>query len=443
MPENMMVPRRRALVAPLSLVTVLALGGGVADAASTPKITGVKPLKLEIGQRLTVTGKHFVPGANKNILVFKRDGKPAVFVKVTEAATSRKLAVVVPPKLLPFLTENNKTGIYRFRLRVLGKRFGNAFTATKLSPQIGAPGSVPGTPGVPGAPAEDCDNDKSPNDADTDDDNDKLADTTEATLKTDPCKLDTDGDGVSDAFEVESALDLNLRALPYPGKKPYPNALDGGDAGIDYDGDGLAQIEEYTLWLYTNNGNMPMTYSDGDQDTNPDGELTPAGGGSPLDIEGNGTLSDDEKDADNDGMGNYDESHGRLTAAWWSGALPSERAFAGVANNQVMAPLNMVDPDVDGDGVLDGYDDQDHDDWSNIDERSRSKLPAATHPAYASQTGLEDFFIAVNPYNPCLPNANARTCSLYVPFTNAWAPFDGSIDRSHPPYGLTKSTGGS
>ena len=178
MPQNMMVPRRRALVAPLSLVTVLALGGGVAE-PRTPKITGVKPLKLEIGQRLTVTGKNFVPGANKNILVFKRDGKPAVFVKVTEGATSTKLAVVVPPKLMPFLTENDKAGIYRFRLRVLGKRFGDAFTATKLSPQIGAPGSVPG-PGVPGAPAGDCDNDKSPNDVDTDDDNDKLSDAAEA-----------------------------------------------------------------------------------------------------------------------------------------------------------------------------------------------------------------------------------------------------------------------
>ena len=53
--------------------------------------------------------------------------------------------------------------------------------------------------------------------------------------------------------------------------------------------------------------------------------------------------------------------------------------------------------------MLDGYDDQDHDDWSNIDERSRSKLPAAAHPAYAGQTGLDDLFIAVNPYNPCLP----------------------------------------
>src|SRR5262249_5789380 len=135
MPQNMLVPRRRALVAPLSLVIALALGGVAHAASPPPKITGVKPLKLEIGQPLTVTGKYFVPGVSKNILVFKRDGKPAVFVKVTESATSSKLTVVVPPKLMPFLADGDKTGIHRFRLRVLGKRFGDAFTATNLSPQ--------------------------------------------------------------------------------------------------------------------------------------------------------------------------------------------------------------------------------------------------------------------------------------------------------------------
>ena len=81
-----------------------------------------------------------------------------------------------------------------------------------------------------------------------------------------------------------------------------------------------------------------------------------------------------------------------------------------------MTPLEHVDPDVDGDGVLDGYDDQDHDGWSNIDERSRSALPAAPHPAYAGQTGLDGLYIAVNPYNPCLPDINSRACTLHPPF---------------------------
>jgi hypothetical protein len=441
MPQNMMVPRRRALVAPLSLVLALALGGVAHAASPTPKITGVKPLKIEIGGTLTVTGKYFTPGKSKNIVVFKRDGKPAVFVKVTNQATSSKLTVMVPAKLMPFLANGDKTGIYRFRLRVLAKRFGDAFTATKLSPQIGAPGALGGA-GTPSAPEADCDNDKSPNNVDTDDDNDGLPDTAEAGLKTDPCKIDSDGDSVSDTFEVESALDLNLRAVPYPGKRPYPNALDGSDAARDFDGDGMAMIEEYTMWLYTNGGRLPLTYSDGDQDTNPDGATTDSPG-SPLDMNHNGQLSDDEKDADGDGLTNFDESHGRLTPDYFAKAIQKEQAFYGRADVQAMTAVNYVDPDVDGDGVLDGADDQDHDGWSNIDEVSRSALPAAAHPAYAGVTGLAGLYIAVNPYNPCLPDPNSRVCSLHPPIdpTSSWAPFDGSVDTGHPPYALSANTG--
>ena len=312
MPENKMVPRRRGLIAPLALLLTFAMSA-VAHAASTPpKITKVQPLNVEVGQTLTVTGKHFVPGKSRNTLVFKRDGKRAVFVKVTDKATSTKLTVVVPTKLLDFLKDGDKLGTYRFRLRVLGKRFGDAFTATKLSPRISPPGA--GKPGGPVAAVNnDCDNDKVLNDVDADDDNDKLPDAAEIGLKTDPCKADTDGDGVTDAFEVESALDLNLRALPYPGKRPFPNALDGTDGGADYDGDGLSLVEEYTLWLYTTQGNLPLTYSDGDQDTSTTGPFTPANG-SPLDRDGNGMLGDDDKDADGDGLGNWEEWHGPLNA---------------------------------------------------------------------------------------------------------------------------------
>ncbi len=386
----------------------LALGGVAHAASPTPKITGVKPLKVEIGGTLTVTGKHFTPGKSKNIVVFKRDGKPAVFVKVTDQATSSKLTVVVPAKLMPFLANGDKTGIYRFRLRVLAKRFGDAFTATKLSPQIGAPGALGGA-GTPSAPEADCDNDKSPNNVDTDDDNDGLPDTAEAGLKTDPCKIDSDGDSVSDTFEVESALDLNLRAVPYPGKRPFPNALDGSDAGRDFDGDGMAMIEEYTLWLYTNGGRLPLTYSDGDQDTNPDG-LTTDSPGSPLDMNHNGQLSDDEKDADGDLLGNWDEYGGRMQPAWWTATYKNEKQYLGGNGASVLSTTSLVDPDTDGDGVLDGLDDQDHDGYANRDELDRDA------------TGLW-----VHAYNPCLPNPYSRTCSLHPPIDNAWAPFGSPL----------------
>ena len=74
----------------------------------------------------------------------------------------------------------------------------------------------------------------------------------------DPCKADTDGDGVEDGYEYQSARDLNddehqdpNTYLPYPEKRPYPNALDGTDGDTDHDGDSLTLLEEYGLWKYT------------------------------------------------------------------------------------------------------------------------------------------------------------------------------------------------
>ena len=95
----------------------------------------------------------------------------------------------------------------------------------------------------------------------------------------------------------------------------------------------------------------------------------------------------------------------------------------------VYAGTNIVDPDTDGDGVLDGADDQDHDDIPNIDEMSRNA--ASGHPIvkgcntegavnYASDSGR------VNPFNPCLPNPAARTCTRHPGLNGAPAPFDGS-----------------
>ena len=92
----------------------------------------------------------------------------------------------------------------------------------------------------------DCDSDGTPNRVDTDDDNDLLPDTLEKSLRLDPCNADTDGDGVEDGYEYQSAKDLNddeyqnpNAYLPYPAKTPYPNPLYKTDADTDYDGDTL------------------------------------------------------------------------------------------------------------------------------------------------------------------------------------------------------------
>ncbi len=121
----------------------------------------------------------------------------------------------------------------RFRLRVLAKRFGKSFTATKLSPKIGPPGSGPGAGPATRRRARRRRSLHGGRHARRRRTPTRTACPTRSRLASRPipCKLDTDGDGVSDGFEYESALDLNSRALPYAGKKPYPNPLDGSDAG--------------------------------------------------------------------------------------------------------------------------------------------------------------------------------------------------------------------
>lgn len=406
------MPRIR-LASPLrtfpALLLALGLVPATAQAAGTPTITKVSPMKIEVGQTLTISGKGFVPGKGTNTVVFKRDGKAAVFVKA-DSATATRIVLKVPTKVTPFLKgKDGNAAPQKFRLRVLARKFGKAFTSNKLSPQIGPPGAFSNDGSVPGCTpdfktAKDSDGDGTP-------------DPQEKLYKTDPCKADTDGDGITDTFEIESALDLNSRALPYAGKRPYPNALDGTDKNSDFDGDGLTLGEEYTLWVYTTGGGkLPLTYSDGDQDTNVDGSDTPANG-SALDINGDGFLTDDEKDADNDALTNYDESHGRMTSGWWQAATqnntPAEPPFFGREGTQVMSETSMTDPDTDGDGLPDGADDQDQDGYPNVAELSRALAltPSGQH-------------LMVNPYNPCLPDFRSRVCTLHPPFENPWAPFN-------------------
>ena len=85
----------------------------------------------------------------------------------------------------------------------------------------------------------------------------------EIAIRTDPCLRDTDKDGIEDGYEYQSALDLNHYPvnppLPYPGKRPYPNALDPSDATTDYDGDGLKLSEEFAAWLdFSSDGQCPL-----------------------------------------------------------------------------------------------------------------------------------------------------------------------------------------
>jgi hypothetical protein len=365
----------------------------------------------------------------------------------------------------------------------------------------GTGGSGGGSGGDGPGPAVDCT-------SSADHDGDMLSNTLEAQLDTDPCLADTDGDGIGDGYEYKSAVDLNNdeyqepnQSLPYPGKRPYPNPLDPSDAGTDYDGDTLRLTDEQSLWLISSSPatrtiETPLSYSDGLQHSiyehrpgegdrrfpalpaagyakqteftnwasgagyltslhvpdpdNPgdylvrdlfDFDLNPVTPNETLhyDLDGNGFLSDQERDEDADGMINFDENSGRTQAGWWTSCYSFEKPYY-----ITYSDTDIADPDTDGDGVRDGADDQDHDDFPNVMELSRFAASGLDDTEAGQQCvlseAIEDTFEnvdpphylhqnaygRVNPFNPCLPVIHSRTCNRFPRFDQEWAPFDQS-----------------
>ena len=404
--------------------------------APAPQITSFTPLKSNVGQKLTILGKNFRSGKDNNRVFFLRQGGGITSAKPVFASKTR-IVVTIPDTITPLLRSTGRT---RFQLRILTSLYGKP-TQLSSSPLIGRavvdPGPGPGPGPIPiNSPGGDCDLDKIVNSQETDDDNDLVPDTTEAVYThTDACKPDTDGDGISDGYEWQSAKDLNDvvhfgvadAARPYPGKKPWPNPLDPTDAAIDHDGDGLTMIDEFQLFKYFGSGTLPLNYSAGKQRSKPT-SVPLLGTLDYMDINHSGFLSDDERDADGDNLGNWDEMYGRMTQGWWDsemsgqGGQPKEthyylldRASGEVAD---FPDVSAVDPDSDGDLIPDGDDDQDHDGLSNSFEISR---PWDWQMTYVSNThngpAPEDYAdfdppgpLPESPWDPAMyPNTHAPT----------------------------------
>ena len=263
------------------VATAVAAGPAAAPAtaakrskAAKPKITRVTPMRVEVGETLTIRGQRFKAKKRRNTVIFRGAGGRTAFAK-PRRATRRKLVVKVPASVARLLVvRDGRQRPTRLKLRVLAGRF-SAFTPRRLSPVVlGVGAGAQGGPGAPGngtTPLAVCN-------SDADHDDDLLANQLELQIGTDPCLMDTDGDGIEDGYEYQSAKDLNddefqnpNAFLPYPGKRPYPNPLDPSDPSIDFDGDSLTLREEQKLWRYgVNVGRAPRTlsplyYSDGEQ----------------------------------------------------------------------------------------------------------------------------------------------------------------------------------
>lgn len=512
-------------LAAVGALVALTAPADAASAATYPSISKVSPLQAKIGETLTITGKGFSKGKGKTTVVFYRTGKKQVFATASVTSTT-KLTVVVPDKLVPVLGKKNGQPVAsRFQLRILAKRFGKKYTTIKASPVIApaaapvtvkpaapapAPAAAAATPAAtpvpgpgPGTPPADTPTNNVDTDGDgiidvndPDDDNDLLPDTLERTIGTEPLVMDTDGDGMEDGWEYQSAVDWNREscpatggeypvpcpgAKPYPHKRPYTNPL-FADAERDYDNDYLPAGFEYAAWKARGNRSLVnLWYSDGMQasaDTSPTdgcrGLVEQVGTGRVLEYNqtglqatptdqtaakttrwgwlygrpeytldtdvpgapGYGCLDDSERDEDGDFLSNRVEANGIMSGpdwvqTWWEEPKYKERYGEGT---------DPIDPDTDGDGLVDGLDDEDGDDFWNVEEiRRGTKSAKKDESSTPSLTPWIDTEVRtglwVDPYNSCLPAIYSGKCArVILAEGDTWRPFYDPRDGEGPKF---------
>ncbi len=103
---------RRSLLALLAipvffLAAVPAFAKKHTKKVPAPVVRSIHPLKLKIGEKLTIHGKYFLKGRHKDTIVFLGAGKRVVWVKADKASTST-ITVKLPTKLAVLLA--NKGG---------------------------------------------------------------------------------------------------------------------------------------------------------------------------------------------------------------------------------------------------------------------------------------------------------------------------------------------
>jgi hypothetical protein len=121
-----------------------------------------------------------------------------------------------------------------------------------------------------------------------------------------------------------------------------------------------------------------------------------------------------------------------MTQAYWNACYSAEIVYP-----SSFGAVDHVDPDSDGDGVRDGADDQDRDDVPNVMELSRNAA-SGYWDAMGSCTPLEglpeppathhnEAFGWVQPFDPCSPTPDSRTCSRHPGFDKIPSAFNASV----------------
>jgi hypothetical protein len=257
------------------------------------------------------------------------------------------------------------------------------------------------------------------------------------------------------------------RNQPQPRCDDVDNASKATDGFLDWAercGHKRVTLRDYTSWdfrvraLFTGD----QSYDIRDVNRSSPGGDPSASEALVFDSNGDGRLSDDERDEDADGLSNYMEATGPISqAGWWDACYKD-------ANEKpypiVYAGTDLADSDSDGDGVRDGADDQDYDDIPNLMELSREAAsgefdgktgcqkkdppkpttptgpsgpsgpsgptgPVATATPEPTPTVVHPTaYGRVNPFNPCLPDTQSRTCPTHREIGDGgdYAPFDNS-----------------
>ena len=148
-------------LAAAALLTVPSVAGAeAAEAATTPTITRVTPMRISVGGLLTVRGRNFKPVRGKNTIIFRSASGRTAFAKPRRASRT-KLVVRIPGSVSRLLAVGARGGQRptRLKLRVLAGKF-SKFTPRRLSPVVTGLGGDGGGggPGGGGDPAVVCNN---------------------------------------------------------------------------------------------------------------------------------------------------------------------------------------------------------------------------------------------------------------------------------------------